>query len=189
MTAPQMRERELATELDRARKSSPPTEIWSGKALNELLRSIQHSKLNRAQSQALDEDILKKINLTDGTSHGNVGMLKGGGNLDWPDSLKEPPFDKAHPPGATLRIAVGQLQRNEPLEPSWLQDINADFKELNKSLGDKAGDLSPAQYIETKALPQSVGECDQVRCLPRRRPTTSTTGSPRARTSPNWWRT
>jgi hypothetical protein len=151
LTAPQMRQREMTMELARARKNPAPTEIWSGKALNALLKSIQHSNRNPAASPALDEGALKQINLTDGTWHGNVGMFKDGGNLDWPETLKEAPFDKARGRlSRNLRHAVGQLQHNEPLEPAQMKDINADFKELNKTFDDGAGELSPRQYIETK---------------------------------------
>jgi len=157
LTAPQMRDREMATDLDRARKSPPPTEIWSGKALNELLRSVQNSKL-KGRSTRLDgdaetqwEETLKRINLSDNSSRGNVGMLKDSGNLDWPESLKEAPFDKARTRlGRSLRLAVDQLKHRDPLENSQLKDIKADFKELNKVLNESADNLSPAQYIEAK---------------------------------------
>jgi hypothetical protein len=127
------------------------TEIWSGKSLNELLRSIKGSKLNRSSSATLDDDTLKRINLTDGNSRGNVGMLRNGGDLSWPDSLKEPQFDKLRKSlQRNLRLAVAQLKDKEPVDDATKRDLNADFKELNKVLNDSADDLSPAQYIEAK---------------------------------------
>jgi hypothetical protein len=159
LTAPQMRERELTTDLQRARKNPPATEIWSAKPLNDLLRSIQSSKLNRAQSPILAEDTLKQTNLTDGTSHSNVGMLKEGGNLEWPEPLKDAQFDKLRARLArNLRVAVDQLKHNDPLEASLVKDIKSDFKELNKVLNDTAGDLSPAQYIESKRFLNQLSE-------------------------------
>ena len=159
---------ETAMDLDRGRNDPPPNEIWSGKALNELLRSIQAHKLNRAASPALDEDILKQINLTDGTSSGNVGMLRDGGNLDWPEFLKESPFDKARTRLArNLRIAVGQLQHKEPLEPGQLQDINADFKELDKKFSGRARELSPVTYIKTADFLNPLGSALEALSAPK----------------------
>lgn len=159
LTAQQMRDRELATDLERARKNPPGTEIWSAKPLNDLLRSIQSHKLTAAVPPTLDEGILPHINLTDGTSRGNVGMLKDGGNLDWPESLKESIFDKGRNRLArNLRLAVDQLKHNDPLEVSLVKDIKADFAEMSKLLSDNAGDLSPAQYIEAKRFLNQLSE-------------------------------
>ncbi len=157
-TAPKMRERDLATDLERARKNPPATEVWSAKPLNDLLRSIQASKPSRVASPALDEDVLKHVNLTDGTSPGSVGPLKEG-SLDWPDSLKEPAFDKARARLArNLRLAIAQLKDREPLDNAQLKDIKADFQELNRLLGENAEDLSPAQYIEAKRFLNRLSE-------------------------------
>jgi hypothetical protein len=150
-TGPQMRERELATDLDRARKDPPLSELWSGKPLNDLLRSLKTSPLNSASSPSLEEKTLKHINLTDGNSHGNVGMLRNGGDLRWPDSLKELQFDKLRKSfQRNLRVAVAQIKDKEPVEDSTRRDLNADFKELNKILDSSAGDMTPEQFIEAK---------------------------------------
>jgi hypothetical protein len=151
-TAPKMMAAERATDLDRARKDPPATEIWSGQALNALLRSVQSSRLNRASSPSLEEDSLKNINLSDRSSRGNIGMLKDGGKLSWPASLQESQFDEARKRlSKNLRRAVDQVKNDkEPVEPALLRDINGDFKSLNSTLNESADDLSPAQYIEAK---------------------------------------
>jgi hypothetical protein len=166
--ANQKRDREMASDLERARKNPPATEIWSGKSLNDLLRSIQNSKPNPSTSPALSEDTLKQITLSDGTSHGNVGLLKHGGNLDWPEFLKEPPFAKARTRlSRNLRRAVGQLQRSEPLTPAQLRDINADFTELNKTFNHGAGDSSPSRYIESKRYLNQLGDAIKALSSPK----------------------
>jgi len=159
LTAPQMRDREMATDLDRARKDPPLTEVWSGKALNELLRSIKNSGLtNRGPNLALDEDTLKNVNLSDNSSRGNVGMLKDGGKLSWPLSLQEPQFDEARKRlGNNLLHAVVDLKNKDPIEAGKLRTINIDFKELNTKLNDSADELSPAQYIEAKRYLNQLG--------------------------------
>src|SRR5262249_15871536 len=103
-------------------------------------------------------------NLSDGTSRGSVGMLRDGGNVDWPDPLKEAAFDKVRQRLArSLRLAVDQLKHNDPLDASLVKDIKADFTELNKLLDHNAEDLSPAQYIEAKRFLNQLSEA--VRAL------------------------
>jgi hypothetical protein len=158
-TAPKMLAAEKATDLDRARKDPPATELWSGQALNALLRSIQNSRLNRASSPSLEEDSLKNINLSDRSSRGNIGMLKDGGKLSWPASLQESQFDEARKRlSKNLRRAVDQVKNDkEPVEPALLKDISGDFKALNSTLNESADDLSPVQYIEARRYLNQLG--------------------------------
>jgi len=151
LTAPQMREREMATDLDSARKDPPATEVWSGKSLNVLLRSIQNlGPLNRGPTLALDEDTLKSINLSAG-ARGNVVMLRAGGKLSWPLPLQEAQFSEQRDRLAkNLRRAVADLQGKDPVEPALLRDITNDFKALNDKVSASADELSPGQYIEAK---------------------------------------
>jgi len=151
-TAPKMREQERITDLDRARKDPPKTEIWSAQALNTLLNSIKSTgKLNRGPNLELPDETLQHINLTDSAARGNVGMLKEASKLSWPLSLQEPQFDKARKHlSRNLVSAVAMLKEKEPIELATLKDINSDFKTLNDTLNSSADDLSPAQYIEAK---------------------------------------
>jgi hypothetical protein len=164
LTAPQMREREMATDLDRARKDPPATEVWSGKSLNELLRSIQNlGPLNRGPAIALDEDTLKSINLSGGT-RGNIGMLRDEGKLNWPLPLQEAQFSELRDRLAkNIRHAVSDLKNKEPLPSATLRDITLDFKALNDKLSDSADDLSPGQYIEAKRFLNQLAQA--VRAL------------------------
>ncbi len=150
-TAGQLREKELATELDRARKDPPATDVWSGRALNELLRSIKATgAINRGPNLPLDEDALKHINLTTGTS-GNIGMLKDDGKLSWPLPLQEAQFTESRDRlTRNLRHAVSDLKGKDAVQTPTLKDINNDFKTLTDKLSDSANELSPAQYIEAK---------------------------------------
>jgi hypothetical protein len=150
-TAPKMRAKEMATDLERARNDPPATEVWSGKSLNDLLRSIQSiGALNRGPNLPLEEDTLKAINVSAG-ARGNVGMLRNDGNLNWPLSLTEAPFtDLRERLSKNIRHAVSDLKGKEPVPASTLKDITNDFKSLNDKLSDSADDLSPGQYIEAK---------------------------------------
>ncbi len=153
LNAPQLRERETAVDLGVARKDAPATEVWSGKALNDLLHSIQGSSkpLSDGPKVPLEENTLRQSNLSDRSSQGNVGMLKDNGNLAWPKALKESLFDEPRKRlSRNLRIAVDQLKHKEPIEASQLNDIDSDFKTLIARLYNGADELSPSQYIGAK---------------------------------------
>jgi hypothetical protein len=153
--AVKMRDRELATDLERYRRNPPAVDIWSGAALNGLLRSVQNAgkgALKRGPNIPLDEDILRQINLTaDRGATGSIAMLKTDGNLTWPEPLTEKQFDDARKKlDRNLRVAVATLKGKDPIAAPVLKDINADFKALNALVNESANDLSPGQYIEAK---------------------------------------
>src|SRR5262249_13768739 len=63
-------------EAERAPNFAPMPEIWSGKALNDLLRDLQKLQAKGPlPSVSLDQDTLDQINVTTGTG-GNAGLLK-----------------------------------------------------------------------------------------------------------------
>src|SRR5260370_10967449 len=80
------RERARMETLRRSRNDPPITEIWSGKALNDLLQGIQQQLARQVQGPTvpLDESILSHINVTGSQAGGSLGMLRRDGRLDWP---------------------------------------------------------------------------------------------------------
>jgi hypothetical protein len=154
-TAPQLRARELATDLERARHNPPPLDVWSGKSLNDLLRSVKNAgkgALRRGPNIPLDEETLKMINLTasSGTT-GSIAMLKDDGKLTWPEAFQESQFEDVRKKlDKNLRRAVADLKGKDPIDQSTLKDIRGDFKALTAAVNDSANDLSPGQYIEAK---------------------------------------
>jgi len=150
-TALKMAAKEKATDLEWARTDASNVDIWSGKTLNVLLRSIQSlGALKFGPNLPLDEDSLKAINLSAGF-RGNVGMLRNDGNLTWPLSLQEAQFTELRDRlTKNIRHAVSDLKGKEPVPSATLKDITNDFKALNDKLSDSADDLSTGQYIEAK---------------------------------------
>lgn len=151
-TATKMRDREMAADLDEARRTATDTDIQSGRALNTLLRNIQVSgRLNQGQNVPLDEEVLRHVNLSGGTSAGSVGMLKDGVKLPWPDGLQDQQFDEARKRlTRNLRQAVDTLKDKEPIPEALMKDIRGDNKALADKLAESANDLSPAQYVEAR---------------------------------------
>jgi hypothetical protein len=165
-TALDLYTRSQAASLDWARKDPPATFIWSGQALNDLLRSVGNSgdKLSRGPNIPLEDETLKGINLTDGSSRGNIGLLKDGGKVNWPLPLLENQYDEARKRlSKNLMWAVQQLKEKDPLDKSTLRDIQADYKTLNERLAASVSDLSPSQYIESRRFLNQLGEA--VRAL------------------------
>jgi len=149
--------------LDWARTDPPATFIWSGQALNDLLRSVSNSgwpdKLNRGPNIPLEDDTLKGINFTDGSSRGNIGLLKDAGKVNWPLPLHETQYDDARKRlSKNLIWAVQQLKEKDPLDRATLRDIQADYKSLNDRLAANVSDLSPSQYIESRRFLNQLGE-------------------------------
>jgi len=159
MTAPQLRLRDQQNELDRARNDPPAVEVWSGKSLNELLRSIEDvgpNNLKTGPQIDLSDLSLENVNLTDG-SQGNVGLLKptdkdGKLSLTWPAVFSREPY--ATPANAltnSLSEAVAALKKKQTPDLT-MRDVEKNYNALSNELA-KTGttdELSPAQYIEAK---------------------------------------
>jgi hypothetical protein len=128
--------RETESNLQRARTQATLTDIWSARALNDLLKYLedQQGKGNRGPSVPLDDDLLRHINVTDG-SGGNVGLLKDGGKLQWPASLQGPAYAQVRDVlDKRLPDAVNQLKFNNPVEPGTLKDIQAAVEQAHAIL-------------------------------------------------------
>jgi hypothetical protein len=172
LKAPEMRARELATDLERARNNPPALDIWSARSLNELLRSVQNAgkgALRRGPTISLDEDILRQINVTaDRGTTGSIAMLKGDGNLNWPEPLTEKQFDDVRKKlDRNLRLAVATLKAKDQITPSTLRDINGDFRALTTLVNESANDLSPGQYIEAKRYLNQLAQAIKSLSNPR----------------------
>jgi hypothetical protein len=162
--APKAEPGKTSTPLERrpvASAAAPPTEVYSGRALNTLFRRITSSgkRLSAGPPIPLDEETLKHINVKDPTTRGNVGLLRNAGKLAWPVSLLESPFDKERTRlTRNIKSAVQALKDRNPLERSLLNDLQADLKALTNKLTDSVADLSPAQYIQAKRYLNQVAD-------------------------------
>jgi hypothetical protein len=160
-TAQTMRDREMASDLTRARRDPPLPEVWSGRSLNALLTSINRAGgLNRVPSSPLEEDILKGINLTNGASRGNVGLLKDPSGLNWPLTLKDSAYDEPRKRlNNNLLIAVNAVKKEKSkVDEPTLRTMLNDYQKLNQMLTANVNDLTPSQYIEAKRFLNQLGD-------------------------------
>jgi len=161
MTAPKLREIEQLTDLEWARKDPPAVEVWSGKSLNVLLKSIKGAGRNNLRNGPqidLSDVSLESVNLTDAANRGNVGLLKqtdrdGKLVLNWPAAFERPKYAK-QVEGLTRSMseAVAALKDKRKPGSSTMKDVQKDFRTLSDSIAETGStdELSPSQYIEAK---------------------------------------
>jgi len=163
-TPEEVRVHDMEVALNRARRNPPLVEIWSGLALNDLLKYLikQQGAGMRGPRIDLDEDMLRHINVNTGRG-GNVGLLKDGGKLQWPLSLQRPEFTEARKTlTQLLPDAIQQVQFNNPLSPGILKDIQTALQNLtdtlNKEVNAANSDLSASQYIDARRYLNQLNE-------------------------------
>src|SRR5262245_27789222 len=77
--------------LRRSWNDPPPTEIWSGKALNNLLGAVQDARSRygyRGAAVPLEAEFVRRINVNSGTVRGSLGMFRQPEDLRWPVPLR-----------------------------------------------------------------------------------------------------
>ena len=125
--------------------------ITTGRGHNSLLKQIItiHSQGRRDPKVALDPALLRHINLTRGKG-GNFGLLKNGGQLNWPPLFAGESFRGDR---ASTEELIGKALRQLRTDPTKqlgseiVQPLEATVKRLIESVLKKVADLSPSEYI------------------------------------------
>jgi hypothetical protein len=116
-TLEEQREFRRQQEFWRSWNDPPLTEIWSGQALNNLLRAIQQARSQHSYQGTyvpLDPELVRRINVTSGRS-GGIGLFRPGEELRWPGPLLGTDFDKDRAAIDKLsRQAVDQVAAGKP---------------------------------------------------------------------------
>jgi len=158
-TPEEERQRHQLDQLNRSRNNPPVTEIWSGKALNDILADLrklpskapQAGQLVNIQQLPLDDDGLKHINVTHGS--GNIGILKNEGRLKWPAALSGPEFKEQRDRVNSLaQAAIRQAEFNGQIDPGTITQLSSDVDSLHNQLRRNGGDLPFAVYTEAKTF-------------------------------------
>lgn len=145
-----IRQDQMRRSLERSRHNPPPTDIWSGTALNDLLRDIQnaHTRGVNGPDIPLSSDVLQHINLTTGVTYGGAGLLKNGGKLSWPYVLRKSAFSENRKQiDEQVQAAVRQAQSGE-VSVDLLDTIGASLKRLENSINGRVEDLTPTEYVQ-----------------------------------------
>jgi hypothetical protein len=151
------RERITREEARRSRNQPPLTEIWSGKALNDLLAVA--AQCRTGPDVAIDSDLLKQINLTTGDG-GNFGLLKNGGKLSWPLALRG--LKDSGELREELQVAVskayGDARDGKEVDLATIQNIDEDLARLHRLLVKNVAAISFPQYSEAKTYLKQLDE-------------------------------
>jgi hypothetical protein len=163
-SAEELRQKDLAYRLQISRNNPPKTMIWSGQALNDLLRAIK-DRQSRGQfgpEVPLSPEVVRHINVTTGTTYGGVGVLKDGGKLTWPFALRQPLFDsERNKLNQMFQQAVQQAPSGQ-IDVTLLDNIGKSLKELQQTIDAQVDQISPGQFIEASRYVRELKSGYQV---------------------------
>jgi hypothetical protein len=155
-----IRQAALEGELNRARVSPPLNDVWSARSLNALLRHVSTQQADGVKGPRvpLSKDILDHVNVTAGDTVGNIGLIKKGADLDWPEALLEGTFkDERERMNSLLQTAYKAVSSgNNPDNPT-LNDLQDQYRKLRQTLENHVADLKPGDYIEAKKFVKELG--------------------------------
>jgi hypothetical protein len=159
-TAPRMLKAEQASDLDWARNYAQNTEIWSGRTLNVLLKSVFKSpRPTSGPNIPLDTTALKGLNLTDGTTRANLSMTRDEGKINWPEALQAESYDEVRDRfSKTFEAASRQVNSTGPPSRAMMTSLRTDWKTMSDKLDDQVADLAPSRYIEARRLLNQLKE-------------------------------
>jgi hypothetical protein len=150
-TLEDLRERERQQQLRRARSDPPLSEITSALALNQLFSNIQRVRTQfgvRGPFVPLAPEVVKRINLSDGTTRGSTGLFRTGADLSWPLVLERDEFARERKEIETvIPEAVNQLKQYGRVQPAMQNQLLKTVDTLRGKIGDMAKDLTPDEYI------------------------------------------
>jgi hypothetical protein len=163
-TAEELRQKDLQYDLQRSRHNPPSSEIWSGSALNDLLRAIKDGQSHGliGPEVPLSPEVVRHINLTAGTTYGGTGLLKNDGKLSWPAVLRKSDFDKERNKiNEQIQKAVMQAHAGE-VDVGLLDGIGESLKDLQSSIDARVQELSPTQFIQASRYARELKSSYQV---------------------------
>jgi hypothetical protein len=147
------RERSRLEELRRSRKDPPKTEIWSAKALNDLLCPI--SRMNPVEESTapyvpLEPDVVRHINLSSGATMGNLGVLKDGGKLHWPAPLKNDQYKENLQRLDELGLKAFREAQVGAVQAQTIRDLTDSVDAMTEQLKKNVGKIPSNDYIPSR---------------------------------------
>ena len=137
----------------RSRNDPPLSEIWSGESLNFLLDQSQQMQARQGPGPTieLDPEVLSHINVNSGPTAGNAGLLKDGGRLRWPLTLRASPYQEDRQQLDTLLPkGVKQAASGNQVDADTLNDMLAAVSDLNAKIKQNIDSLTPNDYSSAK---------------------------------------
>jgi hypothetical protein len=165
-TPEELKQAQMQEQIRRSRNDPPLTEIWSGKALNDLLKDLQQMSSSPAYatstSMLLDQDILKHINVTNGTTVSGSTKLLRDGKTVWPQPLKAKGFEPYRKQIDELLPAAVKQARAGAVDGDTLDNLTSAVKGLKDSLRAKVADIASTDYIRAKRYVTELEDATRV---------------------------
>ncbi|MHB1425926.1 MAG: hypothetical protein ACYC3I_22410 [Gemmataceae bacterium] len=160
----QIRQQQMMKSLNRSRNNPPPTEIWAGTALNDLLRAIQtaNSRGITGPNVPIPPDVLKHVNMTTGTTYGGIGLLRDDGKLSWPNVLRQPSFDTERKELDTQLLEAVKAAHSGPVEYNLTRKIDTTVKQLEQAIDAQVADLTPSEFTESSRYVRELKDSVKV---------------------------
>lgn len=145
--------------LQRIQTLATPTEIWSGKALNVLLKDLVKwaNKKSPVPTASLDEDVLKHLNIA--TKYGNLGILREDGKFTWPGAILSLLLQEERMAieKATERL-FKQAAGNAQFDANSYTDLLAEMDKLRTKLTQNVNNTPTPLYMDAKRFLNDFNE-------------------------------
>jgi predicted chitinase len=143
--------------LQRMMTSPTPTEITSGKTLNAMLPMIKTLAIKGTSGPPipLNQEQLRRVNVTVGKDQSSVGMVRDGGvKLDWPLCLQSP---KQQQVAAKIPVLVSQAKMGG-IDAKLYRDVTKELDELNDDLRAqfRKEEILGQEYLEGKRFLENL---------------------------------
>jgi hypothetical protein len=146
------RERARIEQLRRSRNNPPITEIWSGKALNDLLLAIQQqfSRKIEGPNVPLEESVVRHINVTGSQTGGSLGLLRQDGRLVWPFPLRASQFQAEREKLDQLAYLAYKQAGANAVDADTIRGMKRSVNALLAQLKQNVDTISANDYIGAK---------------------------------------
>ncbi len=148
-TFQEQQEKIAKLQLRRIQNTPSLAEVRDGRALNALLDDIARQPNKTPVSEAaLDTDTLKQLNIQPSARGNSLGMLRNGGELNWPVALVKdlPPDMRKDMSARAQALAQAALTGKRP-DPNAIADLDTQIERADTQLKKKANDFSTPDYM------------------------------------------
>jgi hypothetical protein len=135
--------------VKRIQINATPGEISSGRAMNILLKDVSQHQEKKAglSSMPLDEDVLKRLNITNTDRGANLGFLRNDGQFAWPAGLLDLVPEKERSEIEDLAKGLYRLAVQGELKANLPRDLEDRLAKLQEQLRSKVNEVPSGQYI------------------------------------------
>lgn len=151
-TPEDLRERDQAIQLRRMRNDPAVTDVWSGTALNVLLRDLQrlHAGQTSISTGMLNPDVLKRINVTGSRNDVSLGLLRDDGKLQWPFALRAPEFNDDREAIEQEMVKAVRQAKSGGVAFDTVNALGQSVERLLNRLRQQVRDMPSNQWTEAK---------------------------------------